>query len=111
VSALDVSVQAQVLNLLQDLQDELGMSYLFIVHDLAVVKYMADEIMVMKEGGVVELAGSDDIHAGPKHPFTRQLLAAIPEVKGQVGSGALQLNQRLNWSFTVADRGAWAMPD
>jgi peptide/nickel transport system ATP-binding protein len=84
VSALDVSVQAQVLNLLQDLQDELGMSYLFISHDLAVVKYMADEIMVMKEGSVVELAASDDIHARPQHPYTRQLLGAIPEVQPDV---------------------------
>ncbi|WP_426207962.1 ABC transporter ATP-binding protein [Massilia sp. TWP1-3-3] len=78
VSALDVSVQAQVLNLLQDLQDEYAMSYIFISHDLAVVKYMADEVMVMHQGSVVEMAGSDELYRNPQHPYTRTLLAAIP---------------------------------
>ena len=78
VSALDVSVQAQVLNLLQDLQDEYGMSYIFISHDLAVVKYMADEVMVMHQGSVVEMAGSDELYRNPRHAYTRALLAAIP---------------------------------
>ncbi len=79
VSALDVSIQAQLLNLLQDLQDEYAMSYLFISHDLAVVKYMADEVMVMKDGEIVEMAGSDEIYAEPKHPYTKALLASIPK--------------------------------
>jgi len=78
VSALDVSVQAQLLNLLQDLQDEYAMSYLFISHDLAVVRYMADEVMVMKDGDVVEIAGPDELYAHPKHPYTRLLLSSIP---------------------------------
>jgi peptide/nickel transport system ATP-binding protein len=78
VSALDVSVQAQLLNLLQDLQDEYRMSYLFISHDLAVVKYMADEVMVMKDGEIVEIAGSDEIYARPRHPYTKALLSAMP---------------------------------
>jgi peptide/nickel transport system ATP-binding protein len=78
VSALDVSVQAQVLNLLQDLQDEYGMSYIFISHDLAVVKYMADQVMVMNEGEVVEIAGSDEIYLSPQHPYTKKLLSSIP---------------------------------
>lgn len=78
VSALDVSIQAQLLNLLQDLQDELGMSYLFISHDLTVVKYMSDEVMVMNQGEVVEIAGSDEIYARPQHPYTKRLLASMP---------------------------------
>jgi peptide/nickel transport system ATP-binding protein len=79
VSALDVSVQAQVLNLLQDLQDEFGLSYIFISHDLAVVKYIADEIMVMSEGKIVEIANSDDIYRHPREAYTRRLLASIPK--------------------------------
>ncbi len=79
VSALDVSVQAQVLNLLQDLQDELGMSYIFISHDLSVVKYMADQVMVMHQGSVVELADSDELYRNPQHPYTKTLLSAIPK--------------------------------
>ena len=78
VSALDVSVQAQVLNLLQDLQDEYGMSYIFISHDLSVVKYIADQVMVMHHGSVVEMADSDQLYRNPQHDYTRSLLGAIP---------------------------------
>ncbi len=78
VSALDVSIQAQLLNLLQDLQDEYRMSYVFISHDLAVVKYMADEILVMKDGEIVETAGSDELYANPQHPYTKLLLLSLP---------------------------------
>ena len=78
VSALDVSVQAQLLNLLQDLQDEYRMSYVFISHDLAVVRYMADEVIVMNQGEIVETAGSDELYSNPRHPYTKQLLSAMP---------------------------------
>ena len=87
VSALDVSVQAQVLNLLQDLQDEFRLSYLFISHDLAVVKYISDEVMVMNEGRVVEIADADTIYRNPREPYTQRLLSAIP--KGWQGARAI----------------------
>lgn len=80
VSALDVSVQAQVLNLLQDLQDEFQMSYIFISHDLSVVKYIADQVMVMKDGEVVELDNSDEVYLHPKDIYTQKLLASVPKV-------------------------------
>jgi peptide/nickel transport system ATP-binding protein len=86
VSALDVSVQAQMLNLLQDLQDEFGLSYIFISHDLAVVKHISDQIMVMNDGALVEIADSDEIYRHPREAYTKRLLAAIP--KGWRGAQA-----------------------
>ena len=78
VSALDVSVQAQVLNLLLDLQDEFGMAYIFISHDLAVVRYMADEVMIMNQGRAVEMADAERIYRQPQNSYTRRLLDSIP---------------------------------
>ena len=79
VSALDVSVQAQVLNLLQDLQDEFGLSYIFISHDLSVVKYISDQVMVMNHGELVEIANSDELYLHPQYEYTKKLLNAIPQ--------------------------------
>jgi peptide/nickel transport system ATP-binding protein len=79
VSALDVSIQSQVLNLLVDLQREFNLTYLFITHNLAVVKHVSDRIAVMYLGRIVELAGADELYECPRHPYTRTLIAAIPE--------------------------------
>jgi peptide/nickel transport system ATP-binding protein len=80
VSALDVSVQAQIVNLLQDLQEELGLTYLFIAHDLAVVEHISDFVLVMNQGKIVEAATAEAIYENPQHEYTRKLLSAVPKL-------------------------------
>ena len=91
VSALDISIQAQVLNLLMDLQDEMGLTYLFISHDLNVVSHIADQIMVMYLGQIVEYGGREEIFNNPQHPYTRALIDSSPSLQGDdLGDGMIQ---------------------
>ena len=92
VSALDVSVQAQIINLMKELQQEYGLSYVFIAHDLSVVRHVSDRIAVMYLGKVVEQGKTTDIFNSPAHPYTRSLLAAIPSVTGEMGRRKVYLD-------------------
>jgi peptide/nickel transport system ATP-binding protein len=100
VSALDVSVQSQVLNLLADLRRRFGLSYLFIAHNLAVVAYIADRIAVMYLGKIVELGPSEDVVARPLHPYTAALLSAVPDVGRSRGDARLRLSGEIPSAIT-----------
>jgi peptide/nickel transport system ATP-binding protein/oligopeptide transport system ATP-binding protein len=91
VSALDVSIRSQILNLLRDLQDRLGLAYIFVSHDLAVVKHIADRVAVMNLGGIVETAATEALFASPSHPYSRALLSAIPVPKPRARRNRLLL--------------------
>ena len=91
-SSLDVSIQAQILTLLERLQAELGLTYLFITHNLGVVEYLADEVAVMYLGRIVERGRTEEVLGGPKHPYTRALLSAVPRIDPDTGAGKIRLS-------------------
>ncbi|PFW54237.1 ABC transporter ATP-binding protein [Bacillus sp. AFS075960] len=99
VSALDVSVQAQVLNFLQDLQAELGLTYLFISHDLGVIRHMCDRIGVMYRGRIVEEATSTEIYNNPQHIYTKRLISAIPDIRPENREQQRKLRQQVNSEY------------
>ena len=116
VSALDVSIQAQILNLLADLKDRLGLTLIFISHNLSVVRHVSDRILVLYLGRIVELADGDDIYGDPKHPYTRALLTAVPipdpkrarqrSIEGLVGEIPSPINQPSGCTFRTRCRFA-----
>ncbi len=99
VSALDISIRAQILNLLSDLKDQYGLTYVFISHDLGVVRHVADRVMVMYLGRVVESGGASDIFAAPRHPYTRALLSATPSTEPGRKSDRIRLKGELPSPF------------
>lgn len=101
VSALDVSVQAQVLNLLLDLQEQFGLAYLFISHDLSVVKFMSDRLLVMNQGQVVESGYAEDIYRNPQHPYTQKLIEAIPKGRLEDIEAAIERRKKARESLAT----------
>lgn len=111
VSALDVSIQAQILNILMDLQDELGLTYLFISHDLSIVRIIANRIAVMYKGTVVELGPTENIFNNPKHTYTRKLLTAIPGQKNQIEDFSTQAEISTEGKLVEVEDGHFVLVD
>lgn len=95
VSALDVSIQAQIINLLKQLKDDFNLTFLFISHDLSVIKYLSDRIAIMYLGGIVELGKTEEIFSDPKHPYTKALLSAVPELNSNSQKEQIKLQGEL----------------
>ena len=108
VSALDVSIQAQILNLLQDLQEKLGLTYIFITHDLSVVYYFADDIAVMYLGQLVEKAPAEELFRNPIHPYTKALLSAIPIPELDVGKERIVMRGEITSPVNLPDECRFA---
>ncbi|MGG6309916.1 ABC transporter ATP-binding protein [Paenibacillus macerans] len=106
ISALDVSIQAQVVNLLKDLQDRLGLTYLFIAHDLSMVKHISDRVAVMYLGRIVELADSEELYANPMHPYTKTLLSAIPIPDPEIEANKKRIHLEDTASGPIGKEGA-----
>lgn len=103
ISALDVSIQAQVMNLLQDLQEELNLTYLFIAHDLSMIRYICKRVAVMYKGKIVELADTDELYENPIHPYTQVLLSAVPVPDPEVEKTRKRLIMDPNFDYTEQD--------
>lgn len=119
ISALDVSIQAQIVNLLQDLQRRRGLTYLFIAHDLSMVRYISDRIAVMWKGRIVETGPADEVYGNPLHPYTRSLISAVPEpdpraerarrrVEFDAGTAIAGVGDLLSTPLREVDPGHWA---
>ena len=103
ISALDVSIQAQVVNLLQDLQKEMNLTYLFIAHDLSMIRYLCQRVAVMYKGKIVEMADTDDLYDNPQHPYTKVLLSAVPIPDPEIEKKRQRIIMDPNFDYSEED--------